>query len=111
MDKKLEALLDAARTATPGPWFYQEKSDAYTHIIRPSANHGRIVVSFSQHSNGTSEKDARDVALANPATIQALVERVAAMEGALTSISADWSDETARELVRALTPPTGADHD
>jgi hypothetical protein len=53
---------------TPGPWHYQEKSDAYTHIIRGPNN--EYVAGFSQHSNGRSEADAR-LAAAAPELLEA----------------------------------------
>lgn len=42
---------------TPTPWRYQEKSDAYTHIVRSGEN--RFVCQFPQGTGGTSEASAR----------------------------------------------------
>lgn len=47
---------------TPGPWRYQEESDAYTHIVRGPSN--EYVAGFSQDSSGNAEADARFVAMA-----------------------------------------------
>jgi len=66
----LEAL---ARAATPGPWAYQEDSDAYTHIVRPAQSPGRIVHHYSQDTSGVVEANARFTAGANPAAVLALI--------------------------------------
>jgi len=42
---------------TPGPWWYQENSDVYTHIIRSGEN--RFVLSVRQSSAPEAEADAR----------------------------------------------------
>jgi len=67
---KLEAL---ARAATPGPWAYQEESDAYTHIVRPTHTPGRIVRQYAQDTNGVVEANARFTAGANPAAVLGLI--------------------------------------
>ena len=41
---------------TPTPWRYQEKSDAYTHIVRSGE---RFIFQLSQNTNGESEATAR----------------------------------------------------
>jgi hypothetical protein len=69
--EKLEAL---ALAATPGPWAYQEDSDAYTHIIRPVASPGWIIASATQTSKPEGEANGRWIAAANPATILALID-------------------------------------
>jgi hypothetical protein len=66
----LEAL---ARAATPGPWAYQEESDAYTHIVRPTHTPGRIVRQYAQDTNGVVEANARFTAGANPAAVLELI--------------------------------------
>jgi hypothetical protein len=47
---------------TPGPWFYQEESDAYTHIVR--AHGGRFITQLSQNRDGEAEANARLIARA-----------------------------------------------
>ena len=47
---------------TPGPWNYQEESDAYTHIVRDSD--GKYVCGCSQHTSGDAEANARLIAAA-----------------------------------------------
>lgn len=47
---------------TPGPWSYQEKADAYTHIVRSPTN--RLIVQLAQDTNGTAEANARLIAAA-----------------------------------------------
>ncbi|MEM8511162.1 hypothetical protein RCH14_000453 [Massilia sp. MP_M2] len=67
---RLEAL---ARAATPGPWIYQEGSDAYTHIVRPAQRPGHIVRHYAHDTTGVVEANARFTAGANPATVLALI--------------------------------------
>jgi hypothetical protein len=43
---------------TPGPWSYQERSDAYTHIVRDPTG-SRIIVYAPQSSNPEAEANAR----------------------------------------------------
>lgn len=47
---------------TPGPWQYQEESDAYTHIVR--GPHNYFITQLSQDTSGKSEANARLMALA-----------------------------------------------
>jgi beta-phosphoglucomutase-like phosphatase (HAD superfamily) len=47
---------------TPGPWHYQEKSDAYTHIVR--AGERRFITQLSQDTSGEAEANARLMAAA-----------------------------------------------
>ena len=49
-------------THTPGPWHYQEDSDAYTHIVRGPT--GKIIASTAQNSSGEAEANARLIAAA-----------------------------------------------
>jgi hypothetical protein len=54
---------------TPGPWLYQEKSDAYTHIVRGPS--GQYVAGCGQCSHGECEANARLIAAA-PEMLQTL---------------------------------------
>lgn len=54
---------------TEGPWFYQEESDAYTHIVRAPNN--RMVCQLSQDTSGRAESEARLIAAA-PDLLEAL---------------------------------------
>lgn len=56
------AGVDPGPKWTPGPWRYQEKSDAYTHIVR--GPNGRFMIQFSQDPRGESEANARLTAAA-----------------------------------------------
>lgn len=47
---------------TPGPWTYQEESDAYTHIVRSPTN--MIVHQGPQWMDGVTEANARLIATA-----------------------------------------------
>lgn len=44
---------------TPGPWRYQEKSDAYTHIVRTGSNGRGFLCQLLPDATGTSEANAR----------------------------------------------------
>ena len=56
------AEADVMPTHTPGPWHYQEDSDAYTHIVRGPT--GKIIASTAQNSSGEAEANARLIAAA-----------------------------------------------
>lgn len=58
---------------TQGPWFYQEDSDAYTHIVRPEKFPGRIIHQGWQGTDGEHEANARLIAAAP--TILAALEK------------------------------------
>jgi hypothetical protein len=92
---KLEAL---ARAATPGPWAYQEDSDAYTHIIRPVASPGWIIASATQTSKPEGEANGRWIAAANPATILSLIDLT--RRASASQISKDAGGEPLAEQVR-----------
>lgn len=84
-DADLAKLKAAAQAATPGPWFYQEKSDAYTHIVRPEDNPGMIVYQYGQDSRGVQEANARYMAAANPDAVLSLIGRLERAQAALSS--------------------------
>jgi hypothetical protein len=67
---------------TPGSWRYQEKSDAYTHIVR--ADETRFICQLSQDRSGEVEANARLIASAPE-----LYEAVRKAEQ-LASIADDW---------------------
>lgn len=81
----LDKLEELARAATPGPWLYQDDSDAYTHIIRPMANPHRIVASGTQTSDAHGEPTGRFIAAANPATMLDLIALIRKQEAQLES--------------------------
>lgn len=58
---------------TPGPWAYQEDSDAYTHIVRGPGN--RFICQLAQTTSAEIEANARLIAAA-PELLEAL-ERIA----------------------------------
>jgi len=47
---------------TPGPWHYQEESDAYTHIVRSATNF--FICQLQQDTGGFAEANARLIAAA-----------------------------------------------
>lgn len=56
------ATTTERRGRTPGSWYYQEESDAYTHIVRGDGR--AFVTQFSQDTTGRAEADARLTAAA-----------------------------------------------
>ena len=54
---------------TPGPWYYQEESDGYTHIVRGPS--GCFLYQGQQTDDGISEANARLIAKA-PEMLEAL---------------------------------------
>jgi hypothetical protein len=54
---------------TPGPWAYQEDSDAYTHIVRGHNN--RFICQLAQTTSAEIEANARLIAAA-PELLEAL---------------------------------------
>lgn len=62
---------------TPGPWTYQENSDAYTHIVRGPTN--CLICQLSQSTHVEIEANARLIAAA-PEMLQALTAVVEAMD-------------------------------
>ena len=58
-------------TPTPGPWHYQEESDAYTHIVRGPKN--VFICQLQQDTTGWAEANARLIAAA-PDLLAALNE-------------------------------------
>jgi hypothetical protein len=61
---------------TPGPWQYQETSDAYTHIVRADR---RFLCQLRQDPSGEAEANARPIAAA-PDLLAALKNAVALHE-------------------------------
>lgn len=62
---------------TPGPWRYQEKSDAYTHIVR--GPDGQYIAGCGQDRTGECEGNARLIAAA-PTMLESLKALVAETE-------------------------------
>jgi hypothetical protein len=56
---------------TPGPWTYQERSDAYTHIVRGPNN--SLICQLGQSADPEFEANARLIAAA-PQLLAALVK-------------------------------------
>lgn len=58
---------------TPGPWRYQEESDAYTHIVRAG---DRFLCQLQQDTTGEAEANGRLMAAAPDLAdaLEALVE-------------------------------------
>lgn len=90
---ELEAAANEAKSAHPGaPWYYQERSDAYTHIVRvdnPELNNSMIVTQLAQRTDGVSEAVGRHIAITNPDNIKALLAHIAELKQQLAAASAD----------------------
>jgi hypothetical protein len=71
---------------TPGPWRYQEGTDAYTHIVHTGVN--RFLCQLAQDTSGVAEANARLIAAA-PDLLEAL-QLVCATLGQ----SNDWRDDS-----------------
>ncbi len=65
-------------------WYYQETSDAYTHIVRDGK--GVLICQLAQDTSGRAESQARLIASA-PALLQALQKAL----DSLISAKSDWS--------------------
>lgn len=72
----IDALQKLLEKATKGPWAYQEKSDAYTHIVRGPNN--AFICQLQQDRTGAAEANARLIAAA-----PALLSEVKALREAL----------------------------
>jgi len=76
-----------AAAHTPGPWFYQEESDRYTHIVRTGPSKGdKFLLQLSQDPTGTSEANGRLIAAA-PELADALLSYVNRARQALSAPS------------------------
>lgn len=85
---------------TPGPWWYQEQSDAYTHIVR--AGERRFITQLSQDRSGTAEANARLIAAA-PELYAALLEMMVVAEDRLSEYDVE-GDECEIKSERDLCP-------
>jgi hypothetical protein len=56
------AHIRRTEVGTPGPWHYQERSDAYTHIVRGAD--ATFICQLAQDTSGRAEADARLIAAA-----------------------------------------------
>lgn len=61
----------SAAKHTPGPWTYQENSDAYTHIVRGPTN--SLICQLAQSTHVEIEANARLIAAA-PELLEALIK-------------------------------------
>lgn len=100
---------------TPGPWWYQEKSDAYTHIVR--SGESRFLCQLAQDTSGEAEANARLIAAApeTAAELERVREINAELVEALRFYAAEGNWEWDRAPDPAGTPipgtaPTDIDH-
>jgi hypothetical protein len=85
----LTKIAQAAKEAHPGtPWYYQEQSDVYTHIVRvdnPALNNSMIVAHLAQRTDGVSEAVARHIAATNPDAALAMVDEIMVLRAQLAA--------------------------
>lgn len=92
----LNKLEELARAATPGPWFYQEESDAYTHIVRAESQPNLIVASGCQSSAATGAPTGRFIAATNPAAVLDLIDLIRKQEARIDELTEVTGDQHAR---------------
>jgi hypothetical protein len=86
----LDALEAAAKAATPGPWEVHRPDDSHTDVTTgENADGMRTLIADMDLS---SRADAHFIALANPAVVLGLVERVRKAEAMLRTV--EWKGET-----------------
>lgn len=83
---------------TPGEWFYQEESDAYTHIVRPEGQPGRIIHHGPQETDGEAEANARLISVA-PKMFNSLIALNVAMDAYWNS--SIKSDKLVKAIMKA----------
>lgn len=87
---------------TPGPWKYQEDSDAYTHIVRAP---GVFLCQLRQVTDGSAEADARLIAAA-PDLLAACQDQLRwlALNIPFDEVSVELADamDAQREKLRAV---------
>lgn len=84
---------------TPGPWHYQDRSDAYTHIVR-NAEGNSIIVYAPQSTRPEAEANAR-LAAAAPELLEACQMMLGIM--ALKNWEGDPVAEKARAAIAKAT--------
>lgn len=92
-DEGIGARMDKT---TPRPWKYQERSDAYTHIVRGPSN--QFIVQFSQDTIGKSEANARLIIQAVN-NFEPLVQALEAIRDYCIP-GMNWTDEIGQALLK-----------
>ncbi len=76
-----QLLREAARKATPGPWILWDDGDVGTgYPVTKILRNGTTRELESEHIANTDERDGNYIALADPTTILALIERLEYLE-------------------------------
>lgn len=70
-DAQAAQLREAAEQATPGPWYYKRTDDEQREILSEGKH---VAIVQVQQSEGQRVANAAYIALANPATILALLD-------------------------------------
>lgn len=93
----LKELREAISRATPGPWSRngtrQKWSLGYgglldSHTVGPDDWKGWIaLIPYSEQSHAEDYANARYIALANPAAVSALIDRIEELEATLAALS------------------------
>lgn len=88
---------------TPGPWAYQEDSDAYTHIVRGPNN--RFICQLAQVTSAEIEANARLIAAA-PELLAELKRAQDFIDGIRQELHhrrvADWYPEAAHNAAEQM---------
>lgn len=90
-------LLALARAATPGPWRHNPAATRHEPVWRieytaKGMNRGAsFVIANMEGTEGNDIANARFIAAANPATVIALCERIAALEAGLREACDGWA--------------------
>ena len=98
-------MTDSKTSFTLGPWAYQEKSDAYTHIVRAPEN--RFICQLRQDRSGIAEANAHLIAAA-PDLYAALQEAEEILSD-LPDEGDSYIQEVRRQANQALAKARGED--
>lgn len=92
---------------TPGPWTYQENSDAYTHIVRGPTN--SLICQLAQSMHVEIEANARLIAAA-PEMLEALVnaDKLLRSLGFIAEADIPKAGSLGNQISTAIAKATGA---
>lgn len=102
--EQIEEMKADMAAGTQGPWWYQERSDAYTHIVR--SGESRFLVQLGQDTSGVAESNARRIARLpelEAEVLRLLEENEALSEGLTVAYLKDVYDERERKALEGLT--------
>lgn len=103
--EEMERIAREAAGWATHPWSYQEKSDAYTHIVRGPVH--RFICQLPQSTSGRAEDIARHIAAFHPDAVLSLLEERKVLREALERARI-WHEAEAKALSKQ---PPGGDRD